>query len=92
MRRAWDALHGVDNRLKTIFDALRMAKGPNVLGGGTTLGMQRPPSDEDPFFVVMNDGASGKLRGEINRLAISQFYGVRLGHAPDTSDGDVVLC
>src|SRR5882672_5427056 len=36
MRGAWDALHDVDNRLKTIFDALRMAKGPNELGGGTT--------------------------------------------------------
>jgi hypothetical protein len=50
MRGAWDALHDVDNRLKTIFDALRMAKGLNELGGGTTQGMQRPTSDEDPFF------------------------------------------
>ena len=34
MRGAWDALHDVDNRLKTIFDALRTAKGPNELGAG----------------------------------------------------------
>jgi hypothetical protein len=79
MRGAWDALHDVDNRLKTIFDALRMAKGPNELGGGTTQGMQRPTSDEDPFFVVMNHGASGKLRGGINRLAIFGFLGYGAG-------------
>jgi hypothetical protein len=30
--------------------------------------------------VVMSDGASGKLRGGINRLAISDFLRVRLGH------------
>src|SRR5882672_11307208 len=76
MRGAWDALHDVDNRLKTIFDALRMAKGPNELGGGTTQGMQRPTSDEDPFFVVMNDEASGKLRGGINRFGILGFLRV----------------
>ena len=80
MRGAWDALHDVDNRLKAIFDALRMAKGPNELGGGTTQGMQRPTSDEDPFFVVMNDGSSEKLRGGFNRLAVSDFLRVRLGH------------
>jgi len=34
MRGAWDALHDVNNRLKKIFDALRMAKGPNELGVG----------------------------------------------------------
>jgi hypothetical protein len=77
---AWDALHDVDNRLKTIFDALRMAKGPNELGGGTTQGMQRPTSDEDPFFVVMNDGASGKLRGGFNRFEVSGIFGARSGH------------
>jgi len=49
------ALHDVDNRLKTIFDALRKAKGPDELGAGTTQGMQTPSSDEDPLFVVMED-------------------------------------
>ena len=81
MRGARDALHGVDNRLKTIFDALRMAKGPNELGGGTTQGMQRPTSDEDPFFVVMNDGSSGKMRSGFNRFAIFGFLGARCGYA-----------
>jgi hypothetical protein len=44
--------HDVDNRLKTIFDALHMAKGPKELGGGTTQGTQRPTSDEDPFLPL----------------------------------------
>jgi hypothetical protein len=82
---AWDVLHDVDNRLKTIFDALRMAKGPNELGGGTTQGMQRPTSDEDPFFVVMNDGARGKMRGDFNRFWILGFLGVRTGHGGASS-------
>jgi len=85
MRGAWDALHDVDNRLKTIFDALRMAKGPKELGGGTTQGMQRPTSDEDPFFVVMNDGARGKMRGDFNRFWILGFLGVRTGHGGASS-------
>jgi hypothetical protein len=80
MRGAWDALHDVDNRLKTIFDALRMAKGPNELGGGTTQGMQRPTSDEDPFFVVMNHGSSGKIARRWNELANSEMVGVRCGY------------
>jgi hypothetical protein len=30
------ALHDIDNRLKTVFDALRMANGPQELGAGRT--------------------------------------------------------
>lgn len=41
----------IDNRLKTLFDALRMP-GPNAdeLGGYRT-----PDADEDPFFVLLED-------------------------------------
>jgi hypothetical protein len=45
----------LDNRLKTIFDALRMPKGPNELGAGTDSGIQMPAADENPFFVLLED-------------------------------------
>lgn len=48
------ALHDVDNRLKTIFDALRMANGPQELGAGTPEGMQTP-EDDGPFYVLLED-------------------------------------
>src|SRR6267142_1695284 len=80
MRGAWDALHDVNNRLKTIFDALRMAKGPNELGAGPRKECNGPHQTKTPFVVVMNDGASGKLRGGINRLAILEFLRARTGH------------
>jgi hypothetical protein len=50
-----EALHDVDNRLKTIFDALRMAKGPHELGQGTPNGVQKPEPDESPFYVLLED-------------------------------------
>jgi hypothetical protein len=34
------AIHDINNRLKTIFDALRMPKGPDELGHGTSRGKQ----------------------------------------------------
>jgi hypothetical protein len=49
------ALHDLDNRLKTVFDALRKAKGPNELGEGTSTGKQSPREDENPFFVLLED-------------------------------------
>ena len=42
-------LYDIDNRLKTVFDALRMAKGPDELGGAT------PGRDEEPFYVLLQD-------------------------------------
>lgn len=45
-----DALGDIDNRLKTIFDALKMPDDhPNALGGAV------PQIGEDPFFVLLED-------------------------------------
>jgi hypothetical protein len=38
----------IDNRLKTLFDALRVPDSTSGLGG-------TPPPDEDPFFVLLQD-------------------------------------
>jgi hypothetical protein len=40
----------IDNRIKTIFDALRMPKDRAELGG-----YDKPGSDDDPFFVLLED-------------------------------------
>jgi hypothetical protein len=48
-------LQDVDNRLKTIFDALRMPKGPQELGVGTQQGKVSPASNENPFLVLLED-------------------------------------
>jgi hypothetical protein len=50
-----NALYDVDNRLKTLFDALRKADGPDELGASTAHGKLAPEADEDPFYVVMQD-------------------------------------
>jgi hypothetical protein len=49
------ALYDIDNRLKTIFDALRKAGSPNELGAGTSRGQQTPDPDENPFYVLLED-------------------------------------
>lgn len=49
------ALYDIDNRLKTIFDALRKAASPNELGAGTTRGQQIPDQHETPFYVLLED-------------------------------------
>ena len=87
MRGAWDVLHDVDNRLKTIFDALRMAKGPNELGDGTTQGMQRPTSDEDPIFCRYERRGKWKITGRDQ--SVGDFWissGTPGARAPDTSE------
>ena len=50
-------LHDLDNKLKTIFDALRMPKGVDELGASSTKGLQIPSSDgsENPFYVLFED-------------------------------------
>ena len=49
----------IDNRVKTLFDALRMPKDKQELRGDKT-----PQADEDPFFVLLEDD------GMVNRLAV----------------------
>lgn len=48
-------MYDIDNRIKTLFDALRMAKGPAELGQNTSAGMQQPEADEVPFLVLLQD-------------------------------------
>jgi len=48
-------LSDIDNRLKTIFDALRMPDGPNELGSRTEIGQAMPENGEDPFYVLLQD-------------------------------------
>jgi hypothetical protein len=48
-------LYDVDNRIKTVFDALRMAKGTDELGARTRKGQASPADDEDPFYVLLED-------------------------------------
>ena len=43
----------IDNHLKTIFDALRKARGAQELG--TKNGKQQPGEDENPFYVLLQD-------------------------------------
>lgn len=50
-----EVLYDVDNRLKTLFDALRKAKGPQELGAGTSSGQVTPQPDEVPFYVLLED-------------------------------------
>ena len=48
-------LYDIDNRLKIIFDALRMAQNPQELGHITSAGKQEPESEESPFYVLLQD-------------------------------------
>jgi hypothetical protein len=48
----------IDNRLKTIFDALRVPQSVEELGGQET-----PQSDENPFFCLLEDD---KLVGKVS--------------------------
>jgi hypothetical protein len=48
-------LYDIDNRLKTIFDALRMPKSPSELGSETKAGISTPGLDESPFYVLLED-------------------------------------
>jgi hypothetical protein len=50
-----NVLYDIDNKLKTLFDALRMPIGPQELGEGTSQGKQLPQSDENPFYVLLEN-------------------------------------
>lgn len=47
--------YDIDNRIKTIFDALRMPKGLKELGAGTERGIRKPEYDEQLFYVLLED-------------------------------------
>lgn len=47
--------YDIDNRIKTLFDALRMPKGPQELGDGTPRGKRGPEDEETPFYVLLED-------------------------------------
>jgi hypothetical protein len=49
----------IDNRVKTLLDALKMPRSEQDLGGYLT-----PQADEDPFFVLLEDD------GMVTRLAV----------------------
>ena len=53
--RPGGAIADIDNRLKTIFDALRMPKNDLELGSKSSRGKQGPARNEDPFYVVVDD-------------------------------------
>ena len=46
-------LYDIDNRLKTLFDALRMPTGPEELGEKTVRGKRTPQGGENPFYVLL---------------------------------------
>lgn len=48
-------LTDIDNRLKTLFDALRMVERPEELPKGTDGQRIGPADDEDPFYVLLED-------------------------------------
>ena len=49
------ALYDIDNRLKTVFDALRLADTPTELGAKSSKGQQVPGPDETPFYVLLQN-------------------------------------
>ena len=77
-----NVLFDIDNRLKTLFDALRMPTGPHELGEGTPKGKQTPDPDEDPFYVLLeNDNLITHVAVTSDRL---------LEPVPGTSEDEAV--
>lgn len=50
-----EVLHDIDNRLKTLFDALRKPGNEQELGSNAPQGIPHPQSDEEPFYVLLED-------------------------------------
>ena len=76
------ALFDIDNRLKTVFDALRKARSPNELGSGTSSGQVVPGPDETPFYVLLeNDHLITRVSVTADDL---------LESVPDVPDEDAV--
>jgi hypothetical protein len=71
----------IDNRLKTIFDALRMPRDNSELGG-----YGAPDFDEEPFFCLLEDDSL------INRVAIETDTVLQpTGAAWDVNDARLVV-
>ncbi|NMM44862.1 hypothetical protein HH303_10270 [Rhodospirillaceae bacterium KN72] len=48
-------IQDIDNRVKTIFDALCMPRSPEALGAALPEGPRTPDADESPFYVLLED-------------------------------------
>jgi len=72
----------LDNRIKTLFDALKMPKQMQELGD-----LPFPDNDEDPFFCLLeDDGLVSKLSVEADTLLEALDGGI-----PSPSDARVVI-
>lgn len=48
-------LYDIDNKLKTLFDSLKMPAGADDLGAKSSQGKQVPGDGEDPFYVLLEN-------------------------------------
>jgi hypothetical protein len=78
--RPGKVVYDLDNRVKTIFDALRKARNPDELGARSPSGQRKPTSDEDPFYVLLEDDSL------ITHLAVTTD--VLLEPVPNTTPDD----
>lgn len=72
----------MDNRIKTLFDALRLPKDAQELGSASSEGQVKPANDETPFYVLLEDD------GLITHLRVGT--GILLDPVPDVSEDDAV--
>ena len=71
----------IDNRIKTLFDALRMPSGASELGG-----YDIPDQGEDPFYCLLEDDSL------ITRVAVETDILLQpISSPPDTSDCRLVI-
>jgi hypothetical protein len=78
----------VDNRLKTLFDALTMPRQPDALPRKL-----QPESDETPFFCLLEDDnlvtslavrTSQLLETDVDESTVELLVGVRIGRTKNT--------
>jgi len=71
----------IDNRIKTLFDALRLPKNQDELGGFVV-----PEHDEDPFFCLLEDDAL------VTHLSVETDALLQpVGSTPDVNDARLVI-